>query len=121
MDNKSIFAQNLRYYMDINNKTRKDVAEAIGVSYYTFTDWIKGKKYPRMDKVELLAKHFAIKKSDLIERKVTEEIKKDNDALADIIVKMRMDNEFLEFVSLLSKMDKEQMASAKQFLNAFLK
>jgi len=55
--------------MDINKKSRREVSEAIGVSYYTFTDWVKGKKYPRMDKVEKLAAYFGILKSDLIEEK----------------------------------------------------
>lgn len=69
MDNKDIFAKNLVRYMEINGKSRKDVSEALGVSYYTLTDWVKGKKYPRMDKVEKLAEYFGIKKSDLIEDK----------------------------------------------------
>lgn len=69
MDNKNIFAKNLRHYMHINEKSRKEVSEAIGVSYYTFSDWVKGKKYPRMDKVELLARYFGCLKSDLIEDK----------------------------------------------------
>lgn len=69
MDNKNIFASNLRRYMDINDKSRKEVCEAIGVSYYTFSDWVNGKKYPRMDKVERLAAYFGILKSDLIEDK----------------------------------------------------
>ena len=69
MDNKKIFAANLQYYMRENDKTRSEVSEAIGVSYYTFSDWVKGKKYPRMDKVEKLAAYFGILKSDLIEDK----------------------------------------------------
>ena len=69
MSNKSIFAKNLQYQMDINRKDRRDVCEALGVSYYTFSDWINGKKYPRMDKVEMLANYFGISKSDLIEDK----------------------------------------------------
>ena len=69
MDNKIIFAQNLKKYMQINNKTRKDVCNALGYSYYTFSDWVNGKKYPRMDKVEQLANYFGIQKSDLIEEK----------------------------------------------------
>lgn len=121
MDNKTIFAQNLNHYMLAKGKARKEVAEAIGVSYYTFTDWVKGKKFPRMDKVELLAEYFGIRKSDLIERKITEETKKDNDVIANIIVKLRTDSEFCDFISLLAELDKEQIASAKQFLNAFLK
>lgn len=69
MDNKEIFACNLNYYMNENNKSRKEVADAIGVSYFTYTDWVKGKKYPRMDKVEKLAKYFGIKISDLVEKR----------------------------------------------------
>ena len=69
MDNKNIFAKNLNYYMEENGKSRRDICEALGFSYYTFTDWVKGKKYPRMDKVEMLANYFGILKSDLIEEK----------------------------------------------------
>lgn len=69
MNNKNIFAENLRRYMKENDKSRKEVSEALGVSYYTFSDWVNGKKYPRMDKVEKLAKYFGILKSDLIEDK----------------------------------------------------
>ena len=54
--------------MNENEKTRRDVADAIGVSYFTFTDWVKGKTYPRMDKVEKLAKYFGVKISDLVEK-----------------------------------------------------
>ena len=72
MDNKNIFARNLQHQMDVNNKTRKDVCKALGFSYYTFSDWVNGKKYPRMDKVEMLADYFGILKSDLIEEKTEE-------------------------------------------------
>lgn len=69
MDNKSIFSSNLKKYMNANDKSRREVCDALGVSYYTLTDWINGKKYPRMDKVEMLANYFGILKSDLIEDK----------------------------------------------------
>ena len=69
MNNKNIFAENLKRYMRERDKSRKEVCEAIGVSYYTFSDWVNGKKYPRMDKVEKLANYFGILKSDLIEDK----------------------------------------------------
>lgn len=75
MDNKNVFATNLRRYMDMNGKSRRDVCEAIDVNYSTFTDWVKGKKYPRIDKVEKLAEYFGISKSDLIE----EHAKEDNE------------------------------------------
>jgi transcriptional regulator with XRE-family HTH domain len=69
MDNKNIFALNLKKYMELNDKSRNDISEALGISYFTVTDWVKGKKYPRMDKVEMLANYFGIQKSDLIEDK----------------------------------------------------
>ncbi len=75
MDNKTIFASNLQKYMDLNRKTRRDLSEALDISYYTVTDWVKGKKYPRMDKVEMLADYFGVLKSDLIEEQSVEEIK----------------------------------------------
>ena len=47
------------------------MAEIVGVAPSTFNAWVKGKKYPRMDKVELLANYFGILKSDLIEERGT--------------------------------------------------
>ena len=67
MEHKEVFSRNLQRYMALNGKSRKEVCEALGYSYFTFSDWINGKKMPRMDKVEQLANYFGIKKSDLIE------------------------------------------------------
>ena len=83
MNNKNIFASNLKRYMELNNKTRREVSEALGVSYYTFTDWVNGKKYPRMDKVEKLAKYFGVLKSDLIEDKKEEATTPEDDGLTE--------------------------------------
>lgn len=71
--NKEIFAQNLSYYLQRCGKEQKEVAEIMGVATSTFNDWVKGKKYPRMDKVEMLANYFGILKSDLIEDKTEEQ------------------------------------------------
>ena len=65
--NKETFAKNLSFYIDKHGKEQKEIAEVIGVAPSTFNAWVKGKKYPRMDKVELLANYFNILKSDLIE------------------------------------------------------
>lgn len=67
--NKEIFAKNLVYYLSMYGKEQKEVAEAIGVPTSTFNEWVRGKKYPRIDKIEKLANYFKIKKSDLIEDK----------------------------------------------------
>ena len=63
------FARNLQYYIEKSGKTQREVAEVIGVSAPTFNEWVKGKKLPRMGKIEKLANYFGCEKSDLIEDK----------------------------------------------------
>ena len=65
--NKEIFAQNLNRYLNRFGVDQKIVAESVGVAPSTFNEWTKGKKYPRIDKIEMLAQYFGILKSDLIE------------------------------------------------------
>ena len=77
---KEVFAKNLRYYMDINEINQKELASIAGVSPPTVNEWLKAKKYPRIDKIEILSKHFGILKSDLIENK---EKSTDNDGLTE--------------------------------------
>ena len=67
--NKETMAKNLQYYINRSGKSQKDLAEMVGVASSTFNDWVKGKKYPRIDKIEMLANFFRIQKSDLIEEK----------------------------------------------------
>lgn len=69
VEHKEIFSKNLKRYMALAGKNRKDVCEALGYSYFTFSDWVNGKKMPRMDKVEQLSIYFGCSKSDLIEEK----------------------------------------------------
>ena len=71
MDNKEIFSRNLKRIMEQKGVSRQDLSKVLGVSYFTISDWVNGKKYPRMDKVEMLAAYFGILKSDLIEGKGT--------------------------------------------------
>lgn len=66
---KKIFAKNLRHYLDRENKTQKEVADAIGVSPQTFNTWLQMVALPRMGKVQALADYFGINKSDLLEEK----------------------------------------------------
>lgn len=123
MDNKDIFAINLKRYMALQGKSRKDISVALGISYYTVTDWVKGKKYPRMDKVEMLAQYFGILKSDLIEDKTEEQrqMQQKNSTLADITVRMRTDSEFFSLMEGINQLNPEQLASVKQIVSVLLK
>ena len=70
--NKSVFSKNLKYYVEKSGKNRRELAEIWGFPYSTVTDWINGNKYPRIDRIELMADYFGILKSDLIEDKSKE-------------------------------------------------
>ena len=67
--NKEIFAKNLTKYLARSGRSQREMAEIVGVSSSTFNDWVNGRKYPRIDKIEFMANYFGILKSDLIEDK----------------------------------------------------
>lgn len=68
LGNKEIFSANLRDLMQRSGKDRNQVCEDLNIKYTTFNDWYNGNKYPRIDKIEILANYFEVKKSDLVER-----------------------------------------------------
>ena len=119
---KDVFAKNLKYYMEKANKNQKEMAAIVGVSAPTFNEWLKGKKFPRIDKIEKMAQYFGILKSDLIEDKSEEhrEMQQKNSTLADITVRMRTDSEFFSLMEGINQLDPVQLASVKQVVNAFL-
>ena len=67
LGNKEIMAKNILRYMELHEKDRKTICSDLGISYTTFTDWVKGNTYPRIDKIELLANYFGVTKADLVE------------------------------------------------------
>lgn len=64
---KKIFSRNLRYYMNLQNKTQIDVINNLGINKSAISTWVNGTRLPRMDKVDLLAKYLGCTRSDLIE------------------------------------------------------
>lgn len=121
LGNKAIFARNLKRYIEESGKTRKELAEIWGFPYSTVTEWLTEKKYPRIDRVEIIADYFGILKSDLIEDKLTDEKEADNEALAGIIVRLRMDEDFMELIKELYALDTEKINSVRNMLQAFTK
>lgn len=117
LGNKDILARNLKKFIAKSGKDRATIADDLGFPYSTLTDWVNGKKYPRINNVEKLAAYFEVSKSDLIEN--FEEKRKDNDTLATIIVKLRMNKELLDVVEKLLSLDKAKLESLKRLLDTF--
>lgn len=108
---KEVFSKNLQFYMEQSGKTQKELAEIMGVTAPTFHEWVKGKKFPRIDKVQKLADYFGILKSDLIEEKQEKE-------------KPVYDDEFLEnqriLIDFAKTLSEEQAGKVLQLMKSIL-
>ena len=118
LGNKEVLAMNLKKYIERSGKDRRTIAKDLGFPYSTLTDWINGNKYPRINNIEKLAAYSGVSKSDLIED--FEGIKKDNDRLATIIVKLRTNKELLDVAEKLVYLDKAKLESLSRLLDTFI-
>lgn len=64
---KATFSANLNHYLRNANMNTADLSSALSIPFSTVADWVHGRKYPRMDKVQAIADYFGILKSDLTE------------------------------------------------------
>lgn len=63
---KKIFARNLKYFMDLNQKKQVDLAKYLGCSTGLVSDWCSGKKMPRVNTINEICLWFHIEMSDLL-------------------------------------------------------
>lgn len=61
-----VFAKRLRYYLDKNDMTQKELAQRLGVGTTSVYNWLNEIKAPRMDKVDHMCKIFGCNRSDLM-------------------------------------------------------
>ncbi len=54
----SSFVRALTYYQALSGKTKKEVADAIGVPPTTYSSWSNGKHLPDMDKLQTLSAYL---------------------------------------------------------------
>lgn len=121
LGNKAIFSKNLKRYIEKSGKDRRELAEIWGFPYSTVTEWINGKKYPRIDRIEIMADYFGIQKSDLIEDKEISEKKEKTDVASDIVLRLGRDQEFCDAVQLLYQLDEEKLAGVTAMLRSLVK
>ena len=84
-----IFANNLKRMLFEHRKTATELAKSIGVTKVTVSEWVNGKKQPRMEKVDKICEFFNCSRSDLIdEPKEKEPVSVNTDPQTEIIVKL---------------------------------
>lgn len=64
---RHIFAQNLKALLRQHSVCQQDLVTKFGITASTVSDWCTGKKYPRVDKIQLLADYFGVSRATLTE------------------------------------------------------
>lgn len=60
-----MLSQNLLFLMSVMGKKRKQVCKDLNIPYTTYTDWVNGNTYPKLESMQLLADYFCIDVNDL--------------------------------------------------------
>lgn len=67
LGNKRIMSNNIKRHLAQRGLNVKDFSTEMDFKYTTVLDWVNAKTYPRIDKIELMARYFGVDKSDLVE------------------------------------------------------
>lgn len=67
LGNKQVMSRNIRKYLELKDVTAADLSRAIDVPQPTISTWLSARYYPRIDKIEKMAKYFNCTKADLVE------------------------------------------------------
>lgn len=65
MEARASFPRILKGYMDRDGLTQVDISKRLNVSKQTVSDWLLGKKFPRVDRMQALANLFNVLMSDM--------------------------------------------------------
>lgn len=76
-DVNEVFAENLNFYMKKTDTKQDDLVKLTDMSQAAVSNWVTGKKLPRMNNVQKIADYFKIDKSDLIEEKTEGDLDQD--------------------------------------------
>lgn len=99
--------------------TLENVADIVGVGKSTVRKWETGMiANMRRDKIGLLAQALGTTPAYLMG---WEEMEQSNDILADIIIRLRSDNDFSDLVKTLYGLDAAKLSGIKSMLDTFLK
>lgn len=114
-----LFAKNLNFFLNLNKKNQLDLAEYIGVSPASVSNWCKGLKLPRMDKVDLICRFFSIQRSDLLEDKAQEQSQGYylNEDARDMAQFMYENPDYKVLFDATRKVKKEDIEFVKQFID----
>ncbi len=114
----------LRQAMDEKGMRPIDLSERTSIPKSMVSYYLSGRSVPKSDRLYTIAQTLGVSEAWLMGYDVpmtrTAEQKK-NDAVVDVVAKLRKDSDFLEVVSLLADLPAEQYASVKTLLTGLSK
>jgi transcriptional regulator with XRE-family HTH domain len=64
-DQRNVFMSNLKALIEEKGINQMDISKKLDISPSTVSEWVSGKKYPRADKMQMLADMLCVQVSDL--------------------------------------------------------
>lgn len=116
-------ANRIRTAITNAEKTQTEVARLAKIDRGSMSHYLKGRYEPKQDVIYRLAQVLDVSEMWLwgydcpMERPKEQ---KNNDTIADIVVRLRTDEDFMSVVESLYKLDSEKIAGVKHMLNALL-
>ena len=86
-DTRIVFKRNLNALFIEKGSTQKELADFIGVHPSTINEWIKGRKVPRMDKIDKICTFFNVSREKLLGTPTPAQESSEDAALMELLFK----------------------------------
>lgn len=115
----NIIANNITFHLERCNKSQVELADYMNVSQAAVSNWCKGAKLPRMDKIDKICEFFNIKRSDLMNDRTEQNADQYylNEDARDLVQFMFENPEYKVLFDASRKVKKEDIAFVKQMMD----
>ena len=111
------FAEMLRYYLMMNNKTQSDLVNDLGFDKSTVSNWCAGNRVPKIDVIIDIAKYLHVNVGDLIEDNRNEETYYLNDDAREMAQFMYENPDYKVLFDASRKVKKEDIEFVKEMID----
>ena len=111
------FAEMLKYYLMMNNKTQSDLVNDLGFDKSTVSNWCAGNRVPKRDVIIDIAKYLHVNVGDLIEDNRNEESYYLNDDARDMAQFLYENPDYKVLFDASRKVKKEDIQFVKEMID----
>lgn len=111
------FAEMLKYYLMMNNKTQSDLVNDLGFDKSTVSNWCAGLRVPKVDVIIDIANYLHVNVGDLIEDNRNEDAYYLDDDARDMAQFMYENPEYKVLFDASRKVKKEDIDFVKQMID----